>query len=537
MGEVYTVLKDFELEEIGNNEWRLKTFIGFDTPECIEIPAEIDGKKIVEIGEALFKNAKAKNVKIAEGIKSIGKSAFEESHVNHIEFPKSLKRIKNSAFYRCVGLRNVTFPESLEFIGDSAFAYCASINQTVTFPKSIREIGKDAFLSSEPVSRFVFLEGCKAVLKNDFWGGEYSGYNYTVYIPSSVEVVHLPFCEMLFCHAGSSAMTHARKKGIKCADYDKAMVELKQQEEKALAQKKQQEEFERFKKLPLSERDTIFEGDFPKDIENIVIPAHVRVIEKDAFRSRNKLKSITFEEGSQLEIVKEGAFADRKMEMEKICIPKSVKKIEKDAFHAGVMLEKERRVQIHFEEDSLLEEIGKSAFEDLSCRRISPETKYTAPLYELKLPKHIRKIGEDAFQSNDGIVEVNMSACMELHALPQGMFSQCTNLKQVVLPPNLEVLGPADGSYGGCWNAFEGTAITSLTLPPSCRKIATAALSSCYCIKRLIIPENCEVANSVVHDECKIIRQKGSTASGAKQEAPKGGFMSKLKIFFGQLKD
>ena len=535
MAEAYTVLKDFELEEIGNNEWRLKTFIGFDTPECIEIPAEIDGKKIVEIGEALFKNAKAKNVKIAEGIKSIGKSAFEESHVNHIEFPKSLKRIKNSAFYRCVGLRNVTFPESLEFIGDSAFAYCASMNQTVTFPKSIREIGKDAFLSSEPVSRFVFLEGCKAVLKNDFWDGEYFGYKYTVYIPSSVEVVHLPFCETLFCHAGSSAMTHARKKGIKCADYDKAMVELKQQEEKALAQKKQQEEFERFKKLPLSERDTIFEGDFPKDIENIVIPAHVRVIEKDAFRSSNKLKSITFEEGSQLEIVKEGAFADREMEMEKICIPKSVKKIEKDAFHAGVMLEKEMRVQIHFEEGSLLEEIGESAFEHLSQSKY--KSTYTAPFYELNLPKHIRKIGKDAFRSNDGIVEVNMSACTKLRVLPKGMFAYCSNLRQVMLPPNLEILGNDDNDPYGHWGAFDCTKIISLTLPSSCRKVGGHVFSIVASMKRLIVPESCEVDKTVEEDGCKIIRQKGSTASSAKQEAPKGGFMSKLKIFFGQLKD
>ena len=119
MAEAYTVLKDFELEEIGNNEWQLKTFIGFDVPACIEIPAEIDGKKIVEIGKKLFfGNKDLKQVKIAEGIRVIGESAFADcEQLKGVVFSETLLSIAKKAFCRCGRLERIVFPKSIQSIG------------------------------------------------------------------------------------------------------------------------------------------------------------------------------------------------------------------------------------------------------------------------------------------------------------------------------------------------------------------------------------------------------------------------------------
>ena len=150
MAETYTVLKDFELEEIGNNEWRLKTFIGFDIPECIELPTEIDGKKIVEIGKKLFfGNKDVKQVKIAEGIRVIGESAFAD----------------------CKYLHKVVFSEALLDIGKEAFSGCRCLHKLV-FPKSIQSIGKGAFNIVTADVRFFFAEDCSITLKNEI---AYSG--------------------------------------------------------------------------------------------------------------------------------------------------------------------------------------------------------------------------------------------------------------------------------------------------------------------------------------------------------------------------
>lgn len=539
MAEAYTVLRDFELEEIGNNEWRLKTFIGFDTPECIEIPAEIDGKKIVEIGKKLFfGNKDLKQVKIAEGIRVIGESAFED----------------------CILLQNVVFPASLEIIGKHAFDECTlHFMSEVKFPKNIIEIGEYAFPYC--TEKFIFPIECRAVLKSNFvqcykeshaqfnasiqqmWpedrdafyeAGLFKRNNYIMYIPSTVTVEKLvdlhgwnPSCVILYCHAGSSAMAYARSQGMRCEDYDKAIKEIQQKEEKKLAEKKKREAAKQFRNLPLSERDTIFEGDFPKDIESVVIPAHVKIIKENAFNSYTyrRLHSISFAPNSQLEIIEDKAFEGCEIKMDKLIIPKSVKKIGERAFHFSCSVDPD--VELVFEEGSMLEEIGESAFHGLSFK-----CKDVKKAYELKLPKYIRKVGKGAFESNSSVAKVDMSACAELRTLPQDMFSYCSNLTQVVLPPNLEFI--QRGSSGGI---FDCTKIASLTLPDSCKRVEEHAFSMVSALKKLIVPQDCEVANWAVRGECKVIRQKGSTASGMKQESTKGGFMSKLKNFFGQLKD
>ena len=504
MAEAYTVLKDFELEEIGNNEWRLKTFIGFDVPACIEIPAEIDGKKIVEIGKKLlFGNKNLTQVKIAEGIRVIGESAFAD----------------------CQWLEEVVFPETLLDIKKEAFRNCSKLER-IAFPKSIQNIGQNAFQYVD--SQFIFAKGCNITLKNNISNKG------AFYIPASVTVEKLVNEDSIvtgnssmYCHAGSSAMAYARKYGIKCADYDKAMQEIRQKEEKELAEKKKKEAAKKFRDLPLSERDTIFEGDFPKDIESVVIPAHVKIIKKQAFYgyTYRRLHSISFAPNSQLEIIEDGAFESCEIKMDKLIIPKSVKKIGERAFHFSCSAHPD--VELVFEDGSILEEIGDSAFKGLSF-----ECKDAKKVYELKLPRHIRKVGEGAFKSNSSVVKVDMSACTELRTLPQDMFGYCSNLTQVVLPPNLEFI--QRGSSGGI---FDCTKIASLTLPDSCKRVEEHAFSMVSALKKLIVPQDCEVANFAVRNECKVIRQKGSTASGMKQESTKGGFMSKLKNFFGQLKD
>ncbi len=74
---------------------------GYDTK--LDIPEEIDGKKVTKIGWGAF-----------EGCTSL----------ESVTIPESVTDIGNSAFYKCNSLKSVTIPASVTSIDDEAFGYC-----------------------------------------------------------------------------------------------------------------------------------------------------------------------------------------------------------------------------------------------------------------------------------------------------------------------------------------------------------------------------------------------------------------------------
>ena len=168
----YEVLTDFEMEEIAPNEWCLKKFIGFDpSTDSVEIPSEIDGKRIVTIGAYLFKNNKGLyNVKIGDGIRKIANDAFNScSNLKSIVLPTSLCEIAENALSNsnlielvmpdsitkigaricaeCHELKFVCFSKCLSVISEAAFRNCNNLNN-IDFPSSITEIREHAFYRS-----------------------------------------------------------------------------------------------------------------------------------------------------------------------------------------------------------------------------------------------------------------------------------------------------------------------------------------------------------------------------------------------------
>ncbi|MBR5942346.1 MAG: leucine-rich repeat domain-containing protein, partial [Clostridia bacterium] len=98
-----------------------------DRIEKLVIPAEIDGKTVLEIGV----------------------QAFLAKNITSVTFPDSLESIGNYAFYNCDSLASVTFGSSqeaakLKTIGTSAFAYCGALT-SVALPDSLETANSEAF--------------------------------------------------------------------------------------------------------------------------------------------------------------------------------------------------------------------------------------------------------------------------------------------------------------------------------------------------------------------------------------------------------
>ena len=95
----------------------------------IEIPEEVDGKKVVSVGSYAFSNCtNLRDVKIANSVKIIKSHAFKDCvALEHIVLPESLETIGAEAFVGCEGLQSIVIFDSVSSIGREAFSGCISL--------------------------------------------------------------------------------------------------------------------------------------------------------------------------------------------------------------------------------------------------------------------------------------------------------------------------------------------------------------------------------------------------------------------------
>lgn len=114
-------LFEYEPFERAPDNGRITAYYG---DKVVDIPAEIDGVQVYEVGEKAFFDLDILSVYINEGVVVIGTSAFEGCNV-----------------------ADVTIPNSVDYINDSAFANCSEL-VTVTLNSADIEFGKDVFANT-----------------------------------------------------------------------------------------------------------------------------------------------------------------------------------------------------------------------------------------------------------------------------------------------------------------------------------------------------------------------------------------------------
>ena len=134
-----------------DNAATLVRYFGSDSK--VDIPAELGGKLVTEIGGFAFTNCSGlTKVTIPKSVTSIGNGAFGFcSSLTEVTIPKSVTSIGNGAFGYCSSLTEVTIPEGVTSIKDSAFANCSRLTE-VTIPKSVTSIEEMAFYQCEALA-------------------------------------------------------------------------------------------------------------------------------------------------------------------------------------------------------------------------------------------------------------------------------------------------------------------------------------------------------------------------------------------------
>ena len=125
----------------------------FGADSKVDIPAELGGKPVTEIGDNAFAYYRSlTEVTIPKSVTSIGDGAFDScSSLTEATISEGVTSIREFAFAYCSSLTEVTIPEGVTSIGVGAFQGCNNLTE-VTIPKSVTSIGDRAFYDCEALA-------------------------------------------------------------------------------------------------------------------------------------------------------------------------------------------------------------------------------------------------------------------------------------------------------------------------------------------------------------------------------------------------
>lgn len=199
------------------------------------------------------------------------------------------------------------------------------------------------------------------------------------------------------------------------------------------------------------------------------------------------LKSVVIPDGAE----RVGAYWFCRSLIESVEIPASVVEIGTCAFHNCLMLKRlvfrgagartklGRALLARLTERSRLKKIGKGAFSECSG------------LKSVQLPDGLEEIGIRAF-ANSGLESIVTP--QSVRTIRRGAFCNCGDLKKAVLNEGLEVLGTEEKEMSKeHWSGvFQGSALETVKLPSTLKRIECKAFRSCASLKRIDLPEKLE---------------------------------------------
>lgn len=130
------------------------------TPK-LEIPAELDGKKVSAIGNSAFLfQSFITDLVIPEGVKSLDWYCFNTcENLETVTLPDSLEFIDSWAFERCSKLKTISIPANVTRINGGAFAQNSSMMSITCDPANKNYVSVDGVLFTKDMKELVAYPG------------------------------------------------------------------------------------------------------------------------------------------------------------------------------------------------------------------------------------------------------------------------------------------------------------------------------------------------------------------------------------------
>ncbi len=379
----------------------------------IEIPSEINGKKITSIEADAFKNCnRLKKVYIssiadwceidfANDFSSPLRGAdlyVNGKIVTDIFIPDGVTSIKKYAFQMCESIKSITIPDSVEYIGNCAFQICRNLT-SVTVGSGLKSIEDLAFNSCTSLTDFVISDNVTSIGNNAFSGCTSMR---SITIPSSVNEIG----KEAFASCHSLQEVHISDLAAWCNIDFAGFGEYAYEDEYVRSSN------------PLVYGANIYINN--EKVTEITIPDGVTEIKQGAFSGFTNLTSVVLSDG--VESIGGFAFCHCD-ELTNITIPPTLTKIEKGAFWGCNDV---RNVYI-----SNVASWCNVEFNDSPLKPSTILYENGKKLTNVILPDTTVSIGNHAFYFNTSLT--NIVIPKSVTSVKYGSFTGCTNLDNVTV--------------------------------------------------------------------------------------------------------
>ena len=127
----------------------------------VHIPAQIDGKPVVAVGEQAFYETDVREVTFPDSVTELGAHLFGGcNELSSVTLPAGLKVLPEGTFESCFRLIDLELNEGLEVIENFAF-WADNYLYTIKLPDSLRELGDANFVAMWTPYEFIVSENCE----------------------------------------------------------------------------------------------------------------------------------------------------------------------------------------------------------------------------------------------------------------------------------------------------------------------------------------------------------------------------------------
>ncbi len=456
----------------------------------IDVPSEIDGKKVTTIGRECFAdNNNVESITIPEGVTSIEDQAFKGcTSLKNISLPDSLVHFESEVFQDCTAIEEVTLPDNIdpEQMGIGTFRGCSSLKK-VTRPQYTASIY------------------------------EYYGCSSLEYAPLDENAIVIPHCVFEGCTSLKEAAIPKETEKIfqsafkDCVNLEKVVFEGNTE----IIDGDSEGDNPVFHNCP---KLTIY-GHDGSNAEKYAIEHEIPFVSLDVYTSGDYEYCIV---DGTLKIMKYNGST------ENIEVPAELDGIKVTWISLEVFAGHEEIVSVKIPEGVM--QVGHQAF--MGCTNLK----------EVQFPSTLKILGSGVFRDCRSIEEVTIPDSVEDMGI--GMFQNCSSLKKVTLP-NYSV---SPYMYSGCialeyapldlseeagdvmplipHRVFEKcTSLREVTIPVYMEKIYEGAFADCENLEKAVFLGNTEIIDGTeggdedVFVRCPMLTIYGHDGSNAEKYA------------------